>query len=336
MAPLGAGCEGEVRSVAGSARAIVGTLQPSGGSPDLAAYSVVFLTRAGHFGSGEISASGEFAVPVPRFTSFGAIVVTENQAGAVPGTLDATVIAQWLDSATTTPAGLMHLEGSDGDTELADPLVIDLAAGTVVANGMLPEGITFVEGPYVPADLCSDPVALAGPGTCSLNDVFVCSAGPDCRIPVDTVIATLQTTGLITGPFTQGGTLVRFDSAAAGADPLPDLIAPFNGMAITNLILDIPPVEGASGTLPAQFLNIRALQPGFFLERGGEEFRFTFEDGERVSADDLVSVELPMLPEGSLRQIEITYETTAGNVTLIRCACDNPDPLCTESASCTP
>ncbi|MEW6775829.1 MAG: hypothetical protein AB1405_06025 [Bdellovibrionota bacterium] len=283
-------------------------------SPGMA---LMFLTRGGRFRAAFPDATGSFFIQIPALESTGTLVLVDNEADPSEFRL----IAQLVDGSGN---GLFTFLPGTNDVLIGTPIDVEDTAGTMELDEPVPDLIEFVPGPYTDGMLCSDVQAAS----CPLSEVLSCDPGPcGLSIPAGTLIAKCDP---CVGPFFIGVDFFTTGDLDLDQEPLPDVLAPYPGLAIRGAIVDVPPVQVGGVTLPATYIDLGREQPGMFLTDPDDptSYRFTFENGERFSLDDFFAIELPGIPAGSKEKIIITYRTTLGTVITYRCAPDNTDAGC--------
>lgn len=332
-AGAGSGCTTQVQVTGTTSRTLEGQLQvaPLAPTVDFTQRSIHFFTRGGHFSSGILTEDGAFLLPIPRHGGNGLIVLAR-----VSTTLDKLLAVATLVNGGT-PDSLLQIEPGTDNLVIPDPIDVDTTAEEMRLTGALPVGLSFTAAPYVVADLCADDQATS----CAMSDALACDPGPcGSAIAADTILSMCAPcSGLtdFTGPFFPGMEFLTSDeSVDPDQDPLPDLFPPFPGLALTNLIISLPAQDVGGTPVPPTTLNVGALMPALFYEdlTDRTSYRIRFEDGQRFSADNVIGIAVPDLPAGSTEKIYIRYETTAGNLMTVRCACDNPSSECTYSPTC--
>ncbi|MCB0218692.1 MAG: hypothetical protein KDH09_03280 [Chrysiogenetes bacterium] len=346
---LGVGCS-STTIVPGSGRVMVGQLvaAPMTSALSQSENAVLFMTRGGVFSSAALDEDGNFAVPIPDFDTTGALVIRLNV--ILPGGgQEIRVDAVLVDDSSN---GVFRVAGGEDDIELTAPLSVDLDADTIsFASPMdIPAELTFLSAPYSKQDLCA---YLPGSpsANCAFSELHGCVEGDadaattcvESAAPEDAVLLAcnpcqdLTDPADFTGPFSIGTVGIGSGSLVA-ASPLPQIVTPFRGLAVTGLWFYVPASD--FGGAPGTSINLNlAARPDIFLTdpTDSSSYRFVFESGERFSAEQLVPLTLPVLESDSGERVLVTYYTTSGTLSTTLCGCGDSAPQCSFlPGACTP
>ena len=310
------------RQPSGPTRSLVGAVKSEAGV-DFSKLLAVFLTRGGAYSAAPVDSGGGFAIVIPALDASGALVLADY----VSDPTQLVTFAPLVDSGTGE--GLVFLEGGTDDLTLTSLLDVDVPARTMSFVGSVPDGVAFSPGAYSVAELCSDTLAAG----CPLSDVMGCGVACVLSPPQGSVLnacSPCTSPPVYLGPFHFPQATLSDASLDKTQDPLPDVVAPFPGLALVDIAVQIPPVTQGGVTYPAVDVDLGLLDPTLFRTDPDDRYsyRFVFEDGERFSVDDFFSLAVPVIPAGAEDKIVVIYRTTLGDLTAYRCAPDNTDPGC--------
>lgn len=340
LALMLAGCS-ETVTIVGAERVLAGRFEAAPSTEPISSTvnAVLFLTRGGVFSSALIGEEGDFAVPIPRFTTTGALVIRQlvaTQDGGQAIEVDAVLI-------DASGNGVIRIAGGEDDIELDGTLSVNLNDDFIEFDDPMdiPAELSFLSAPYSKADLCAYLSGSPSPN-CEFSEAHGCSDGdadadPTCTETVlsgnDVLLECNPCLDMsdpedFEGPFSIGDAAIG-EGSIIDAAPLPQVRAPFSGLAVTGVFYSTPPSDFGGSQNPALALNLSAY-PGLFLSDPGDpdSYRYIYESGARFSAEQLFSLTIPELVPGSGDRVSVTYYTTAGTLTSTLCACGDSAPQC--------